>query len=445
MKQTTFPIAFMNPKKWPFFYGWWIILMGTFGVLMSIPGQTIGVSTFTDSLIEVLAISRDQLSMAYMFGTIMSSLMLTRAGKLYDRVGIRSVATVASVMLGLALVYLSFIDVITNFFSGGAGHRKVYVAFAAILMGFMAIRFFGQGVITLVSRTMMMKWFDQRRGFAMGFSNVIVALSFSSAPLVFEALIQEYDWRCAWRLMSLVLFFVFPIVIFLFFRDDPKDFGLFPDGTDSDLDDDVKKKRFIIKKDFTLKEARGTYTFWVFTGFLAMHGLYITGFTFHVVSIFEEVGMSRIDAVSIFQPAAIVAVVITLIFSSLSDRIELKYLAMVLASGYLLSIIGMAFLQPGSLAYYVLILGTGMIMGLSGVVGAVCWPRFFGKTHLGAIGGNVMTFIVFGSALGPILFSISLTYTGSYNLAAWGCFLVFLLLFLGAFWANNPQNKVSSV
>ena len=442
MKEKFSLLPFLNPKKWPFFYGWWIILMGTFGVLMSVPGQTIGVSTFTDSLIEVLSISRDQLSSAYMFGTIMSSLMLTRAGKLYDRVGIRQVATAASLLLGCSLIYLSFVDTIANFISGGIGARKIYVAFVAVLMGFMAIRFFGQGVITLVSRTMMMKWFDQRRGFAMGFSNVIVALSFSSAPLVFEALIQEYDWRWAWRLMSLVLFFVFPIVIFLFFRDDPKDYSLFPDGSDSNSEKNTKKKRFTVKKNFTLKDARRTYTFWVFAGFLAMHGLYITGFTFHVVSIFEEVGMSRVDAVSMFQPAAVVAVIATLIFSPLSDLIRLKYLAMVLASGYLISIIGMAFLEPDSIAYYILILGTGVLMGLSGVVGAVCWPRFFGNTHLGAIGGNVMTFIVFGSALGPVLFSASLTYSGSYNLAAWGCFAVFLILFLGAFWANNPQDKL---
>ena len=438
-------IPFFDPKKWPFFYGWWIILMGTFGVLMSVPGQTIGVSTFTDSLIEVLSISRDQLSMAYMFGTIMSSLMLTRAGKLYDRVGIRQIATGASFMLGLALIYLSFVDSITNFISGVIAIRKIFVAFVAVLIGFMAIRFFGQGVITLVSRTMMMKWFDQRRGFAMGFSNVIVALSFSSAPLVFEALIQEYDWRWAWRLMSLVLFFVFPIVIYLFFRDDPRDFGLHPDGINADSEKNTKEKRFTVKKDFTLEDAQKTYTFWVFAGFLAMHGLYITGFTFHVVSIFEEVGLSRVDAVSIFQPAAIVAVIVTLIFSTLSDYMRLKYLAMILASGYFLSIIGMAFLAPDTIAYYILIIGTGMLMGLSGVVGAVCWPRFFGKKHLGAIGGNVMTFIVFGSALGPVLFSSSLTYYGSYNLAAWGCFAIFLLLFFAAFWANNPQNKIIEI
>jgi hypothetical protein len=442
MKEKFALFPFLDPKKWPFFYGWWVILMGTFGVLMSVPGQTIGVSTFTDSLIEALSISRDQLSTAYMFGTIMSSLMLTRAGKLYDRVGIRFIATGASLMLGFALLYLSFIDVIAFSIAGDADHLKVYVAFVAVLIGFMVIRFFGQGVITLVSRTMMMKWFDQRRGFAMGFSNILVALSFSSAPLVFEGLIQDYGWRGAWRMMSLVLFFVFPVIIFLFFRDDPRDFDLSPDGIVPDPEKASNKKRFQVKKDFSLKEARQTYTFWIFTGLLAMHGFYITGFTFHVVSIFEEVGMSRVDAVSIFQPAAVVAVVVTLIFSPLSDLMRLKYLSMVLASGYLIAIIGMVFLAPTGIAYYILMLGTGMIMGLSGVVGAVCWPRFFGVTYLGAIGGNVMTFIVFGSAFGPVFFSASLTYFGSYNLAAWGCFVIFVLLFLGAFWANNPQDKV---
>ena len=117
---------------------------------------------------------------------------------------------------------------------------------------------------------------------------------------------------------------------------------------------------------------------------------------------------------------------------------------MVMSTGYFLSIIGVAFLAPDGFAYYVLIVGTGMIMGLSGVVGAVCWPRFFGKTHLGAIGGNVMTFIVFGSAFGPVLFSASLSQFDSYNMAGWACFAAFSLLFVAAFWANNPQEKISN-
>ena len=54
---------------------------------------------------------------------------------------------------------------------------------------------------------------------------------------------------------------------------------------------------------------------------LAMQGLYVTGFTFHVISIFEQAGLDKVTAITIFQPVAVLAVVVTLTASSLSDYI----------------------------------------------------------------------------------------------------------------------------
>jgi MFS transporter, OFA family, oxalate/formate antiporter len=70
-----------SPAKWPFFYGWVIVFAGIVGIIMSIPGQTIGVSVFTDHLINALDISRVNLSMAYMTGTIMSGLLYSLCRK----------------------------------------------------------------------------------------------------------------------------------------------------------------------------------------------------------------------------------------------------------------------------------------------------------------------------------------------------------------------------
>ncbi len=67
-----------SPSKFPFFYGWIILAAGAVGVVMSIPGQTMGVSVFTDRLIDSLKISRLNLSLAYMIGTLSSSLLLSR-------------------------------------------------------------------------------------------------------------------------------------------------------------------------------------------------------------------------------------------------------------------------------------------------------------------------------------------------------------------------------
>ena len=78
-----------NPAKSPVFYGWIIVFWGTIGVIMSAPGQTTGISTFTDHLIDAFGLSRNQLSTAYLIGTIASSFFITGAGRLYDRIGSR--------------------------------------------------------------------------------------------------------------------------------------------------------------------------------------------------------------------------------------------------------------------------------------------------------------------------------------------------------------------
>ncbi|MCK5198258.1 MAG: hypothetical protein KAR21_07900, partial [Spirochaetales bacterium] len=59
------PKKLLTPPVLPFSYGWIILIVGTIGVLMSIPGQTMGVSVFTDFLIEALEISRTGISTTY--------------------------------------------------------------------------------------------------------------------------------------------------------------------------------------------------------------------------------------------------------------------------------------------------------------------------------------------------------------------------------------------
>ena len=425
-----------DPSNWPFFYGWVIIVCGTLGILMSIPGQTIGVSTFTDSLIEVLNISRDQISLAYMFGTIASATMLIKAGALYDKYGVRPVAGIGSLALGFAVLLLSQIDKIAKFL-GILGNTTLVVLMMTV--AFTAIRFFGQGVLTLASRTMMMKWFDERRGFATSFSSVFVSFGFSYSPIVIESLIQGYDWSGAWMIMAVILILVFPVFVLLFFRNNPEDSGLKPDG--GFVNTNKKATRFPVYRDFTVSEVSKTYIFWVFALFLSMQGLYITGFTFHLVSIFEMVNMTRVEAVAIFLPASFISVFVSLTFGWLSDSIRLKNLLYVKGIAAVVALSGLILLGNYRWAYYMLIGGIGVVSGMFAVISSVVWPRFFGKTHLGAINGLSMSVVVLGSALGPILFSLSESQTGDYRLAAGVCLIMFSVLTVMAIRIKNPQRQ----
>ncbi|MCF8231122.1 MAG: MFS transporter [Bacteroidales bacterium] len=432
----------INPAKSKIFYGWYMIGLGTLGVLMSVPGQTIGISAFTDYLLKALELTRGQLSTAYMFGTISSSFMLTFAGRMYDRHGARLVAAAAAMGMGGILIYLSFSDVISSaIITLIPAIPNWLINFIVIFLGFFLLRFFGQGALTLSSRNMIMEWFEHRRGLANALSGPFIAVGFSSAPLLFDFLINNHGWREAWQLLAIIFGFAFTVVILVFYRDKPEKFGLKPDGKQSEAARNRRIKRNKVWYEFNLKEARHKFAFWVFVISLSMFALYITGFTFHVVDVFEQVGISRQKALAIFLPASVIAFSLNATGSWLSDYIKLKHLYKTIAFGGVLSTAGLIMLEH-SWAYYVIIIGNGILHGMFGILSAITWPKYFGRKHLGAISGFNQSFNVFFSAIGPWIFSQSLTFTDSYKTAGYIIMAVWAVLFIGSFFADNPQLKM---
>ncbi len=418
-----------NPGKVPFFYGWGVLAFGTLGMVMSSPGQTIGVSVFTDYLIAELALSRTLLSLAYLVGTVGSALLLAKAGALYDYFGGRVLATGAGAILALVLIGMTLTPALSDLLGGPV------MAFLVISIGFFLLRFSGQGMLTLGSRNMVMEWFDERRGLANAVMGISISFGFSYAPRVFDDLIQGLGWQGAWRAVAGAIA-IFALLAFLFYRDTPEAHGLLPDGPLRGRSQKTHAEA-IAGRPFTLPEARRTYTFWVFALTLMMAGLVLTAYTFHIVSIFDSAGMSREQAVGVFLPAAVVAVIFEFIGSYLSDYIKLKYLAMLQLFGLMILTISIALLRPGAMVT-LLILGQGIMQGMFGIVSNVTWPRFFGRPHLGAISGFAMSLTVAGTAVGPYIYSFGRDLTGGYGAAALLCTAVGALLFLGAVKAERP-------
>ncbi len=425
-----------SPAKWPFFYGWVVLVFGTLGTLMSIPGQTIGMSAFTDHLLEALGVSRNTLSLAYLTGTAGSALCLTWAGRMYDRFGARLIAGLASAALGCVLLALTQIDRWVFFLHESTAWPVHIIAFTMMAIGFLGIRFFGQGVLTMTCRNMVMKWFDRRRGLANSLMGVFIALFFSGAPAALNSLILVTDWRSAWLLLAAITGLGFPLLAFFFFRDDPLHYGLEPDGAMRGPNREEAPSGHP-KADFTLSEARRTYAFWPFNLGLMMFALYTTGFTFHVASIFETAGMNRAEAYAIFLPGGVLAVIVQFTAGWASDYIKLKYLLLIQLAAQLVMMLATALLSPGPIVW-LLIAGNGVMAGLFGVLLAVTWPRFYGLKHLGAISGYSLAWTVAGSAVGPYLFSLSHSLTGHYSVAAWLCLSVSAVLWFMALKAERP-------
>ncbi|MBT8299513.1 MAG: MFS transporter [Maribacter sp.] len=425
----------VNPSKSPVFYGYIVLFIGTVGIFCSIPGQTIGVSVFTDPVKDALGLSRNQFSNSYMIGTILSSLVIGRAGIWFDKYGARYVAFFAALTLALSLWLCSWSAHMSNFMKATLNQDSWMVPFIIMTLLFFMLRFSGQGVLTMASRNMIMIWFDKNRGKVNALSSVAISFGFSSSPLWINYLIEGYSWESAWQILALGLL-VFSLFILQLYKNRPEEHGLLPDGAAKTVELEVES--LIVGKQFTLKEAKGTRAFWMYGLILAFNSFFITGLTFHVVSIFASEGYPKSDAISIFLPGSVVAVTISTLFNFLSDYLRLKWYLYLMIFGGLIASIGFLYL-PTPFGIPLLIAGFGIMGGFFAVLNAIVWPRFYGRSNLGAITGKIMGLLILASALAPPIFSMCFSTFGSYELLGYLglAFLVFLLF--GSLKANNPQ------
>lgn len=426
--------SIINPKKIPFYYGYVILFIGSIGILASVPGQTVGVSIFTDPVKDALGLSRNQFSNAYMIGTLLSAFFVARAGVLFDLYGARTVAFYATFFLAISLLLCSFSVEMSEGIKQVINFDTWLVPFIIMTVLFFFIRFCGQGVLTMASRNMIMIWFDKNRGKVNSISSIAVSLGFSSSPILINYLIDGYGWEMSWQIMAVSLF-IFSFCILQLYRNRPEDFDLMPDGNNKKV---ITTKTKRVETNFTLEEAKKTRAFWMIGLTLAFNSFFITGFTFHVVSIFGSQDYSKSEAILVFIPISIIAISVSTLCNILSDYVHHKIFLFVMLISGLLASLGLLFLA-NPLGIYLLIIGLGVFGGLFAVVNAVTWPKYYGRKHLGAITGKVMSFLVIASAIAPSLFSYCYTKFGSYGNISYLTLVFLIFLILGSLKVKNPQ------
>ena len=399
------------------------------------PGQTTGVSAFIEPLLHALGIERVDLADAYLIGTFTSSLLLTPAGKLFDRIGARWMGFIACVSLGLVLLLLSQCAVAFEPLANLLPRRYAVLLLFGLLI--FLLRLSGQGILTMASRNMIMKWFDRKRGVTSGIVGAATAVGFSIAPTVFNALIGKQGWSGAWLIMGLLLIGLFAPLLLIFFRDNPEASGLIPDGKPLPLKAGNKPTP---QKEYTLAEARRTWAFWAFTLTICVQALVMTAVGFHIESMFHRAGMSSAQGFEMLPWAAVIAVIMNIAGGWLSGRIELRWMLMFMLLTMTLYLIGFIRLRPG-FTYWFIAATYGASNGLFGILMTLTWPRYYGRKHLGAISGLCMTCMVLSSAAGPAIFSRSLEYANGYGAGFALCLITTLILLIFSLRARNPQRS----
>lgn len=417
------------------YYGWVVALVGTLAIVASVPGQTMGVSVYTDHLIAALPLDRSQLSLAYLGGTLGSSFLLPFAGRVLDRIGSRIQATAAALALAAGLVALANLPHWTRTLVAWTGAPATATAWVLTLLAFLTIRHFGQGQLTMCARTMIGLWFEKHRGLVIGVSGVFTAFAFGIAPMALTSFIEAWTWQGSLYLLATSLVILAGLFA-LAFRRAPEYYGVAVDGG-AWLDEESRKRDWETTRrvSFTVAEAKRTATFWIFNFGMMSPALIISGITFHMAHIGKLNHMEVATAFGVFVPVAVLSTLADLCAGVLADRVPLKYLLGTMQIGLCLALWGITqFASP--LGYWAVALGFGLSGGVFAQLTGSAWPKLFGRAHLGSIAGVAMFWMVFGSSLGPYLYSLGGD-GGLPTMLGVSALLPLVVLFTCP-WANRP-------
>jgi sugar phosphate permease len=417
-----------TPFGTSFYYGWVIVTMSAIGLFFSGPGQTFSISVFIDAYIREFSWSRSLISSIYSAATLCAGLLLFIMGRFVDQFGQRTMTVAVGLLLGLACFW-----------------NSIVASPVMLFFGFLMIRLFGQGSMTLLPNTLVPQWFIHKRGRALSFMAIGGFVSSAAIPPINNWLIETFGWSQAWIVWGSLLCFLFVPLSFYLIRNKPEDVGLLPDGVmtacSNDNDKESHHQHIVAEQNWTLQEAMKVRQFWLILFCVAIPSMVNTGITFHLISIMGESDLKASTAAFILSLMALVGFPCTMLSGFTAERIQVnKILAYTFAGEliYLLVLFNM------NSIYWAVLFGViwGIVGGFERIALSIVWPNYFGRVHLGSIKGVAMTATVIGSAFGPLPFGIAFDLFGGYEEI-----LLFMMLFpfMGflAAWASPPPKHHS--
>ena len=150
--------------RWPFYYGWVNLGVAAAAMVGTLPGRTQGLGLITEPLIADLGVDRVAFAQINLVATLVGSLFCLGIGRLVDRAGSRLVLTVLALALGGVVLAMSAVT-----------------GFIGLLALVTLTRGFGQSALSVVSLTMVGKWFARRLDAAMGVYAVAMSVGFMIA------------------------------------------------------------------------------------------------------------------------------------------------------------------------------------------------------------------------------------------------------------------------
>src|SRR5712691_3381971 len=196
------------------FYGWWIVVAAFLNLFFAVGIIFYGFPVFYPAFVESLGFTRAQVTQGFLLGFLVAGLPFgLLAGAVIDRIGARWVILSGAGLVGISLVLM------------GSMTRLWHYELLCILE---VVGYVLAGPIA--NQVLVARWFQVRRGRAMGYAYLGLGLGGAISPLLINALIQSFGWRHAFQIIGILILIVLFLVAQWVIRSNPRDLNLIPDG-----------------------------------------------------------------------------------------------------------------------------------------------------------------------------------------------------------------------
>src|SRR5580765_4501630 len=161
------------------FYGWWIVVAAFLNLFFIVGIVFYGFPVFYPALAESLSFSRSQLTQGFLLGFLIVGLPFGLvAGAVIDRLGARWIILAGAALVGTSLMLMGFMTRLWHYELLCIMEVSGYVLAGPI-----------------ANQVLVARWFEARRGRAMGYAYLGLGLGGVVSPLLVNFLIRTFGWR----------------------------------------------------------------------------------------------------------------------------------------------------------------------------------------------------------------------------------------------------------
>ena len=401
-----------------FKYGWPVVLAGSLGISLGmspLPFYTIGV--FAQPLSQEFGWGIDQIMYGLVPFCLATVISAPFAGYLTDRFGVRQVALISILLFALGMMA----------FALNNGSLPLYFFLWAMLS------FVGAGTLPITYTKAISRWFQHKRGLALGMALVGTGIGGALAKIYAATLIDAVGWRMAYVGVGFLPLIVALPVVYLLFRDvdDPKVErrvkaleSARPEGAGSNQ-----------LYGYTFAQCLREWRFWLLCAIFLPLSFAIGGPIPNLETMLASKGFDRGDAIILASFLGYSVYVGRVLAGYLLDFVWAPILACVLQMMPAISMFIFATADPSYGQMVIAIVTLGVAAGVEYDLLAYLVARYFGMKSYARIYGTLYAFFGLGAGFGPAIFGAIYGRTGSYdlamNVAMWvfvACSLSFLLL-----------------